>query len=65
MNMPEMHRRLRDPSERVHAAIEFGDYFRDLCLMFDCEMETACDIGAVIAKGLVREFEQRDKAADA
>lgn len=39
-----------------------GDYFRDLCLMFDCEVTTACDIGAIIAKGLVREFENPDRA---
>lgn len=61
MNIPEMRKRLRDPDTRAHAAIEFGDYFRDLCLMFDCEVETAINVGAVIATGLNAEFEKRDK----
>lgn len=61
MNMPDIRKRLRDPETRAHAAIEFGDYFRDLCLMFDCEVETAVTVGAEIAKGLNQEFEHREK----
>lgn len=60
MNMPLLRQRLRDPDTRAHAAIEFGDYFRDLCLMFDCEVETAAKVGAVIAMGLNAEFEKRE-----
>jgi hypothetical protein len=61
MNMQDIRKRLRDPETRAHAAIEFGDYFRDLCLMFDCEVDTAVNIGATIAKGLNREFEKREQ----
>lgn len=63
MNMPELRKRLRHPDTRVSAAIEFGDYFRDLCLMFDCEVEAAIKVGAVIATGLNAEFEKRHLAA--
>lgn len=65
MNMPLLRQRLRDPGTRAHAAIEFGDYFRDLCLMFDCEVETAVKVGAVIAIGLNAEFEKREKEVSA
>ena len=61
MNMSDIRKRLRDPEARAAAAIEFGDYFRDLCLMFDCEVDTAVNIGAAIAKGLNKEFEQRER----
>lgn len=65
MNLPEIRQRLRAPDTRAHAAIEFGDYFRDLCLMFDCEVETAVKVGAVIAMGLNAEFEKRERAVSA
>lgn len=61
MNMSEVRKRLRHPDTRAGAAIEFGDYFRGLCLMFDCEVSTASKVGAVIAIGLVKEFEKREQ----
>jgi hypothetical protein len=60
MNMNEIRQRLREPNTRAQAAIEFGDWFRDLCLMFDCEVETACNVGAAIAMGLDKEFAERE-----
>lgn len=61
MNTNDIRRRLRNPDTRVAAAIEFGDWFRDFCLMFDCEVETAVEVGAIIAKGLNKEFEKREQ----
>lgn len=61
MNTTDIRRRLRDPETRVDAAIEVGDWFRHMCLMFNCEVETACKIGAITAIGLNKEFEQREQ----
>lgn len=64
MNTVEIRKRLRNPETRVSAALEVGDWFRALCLLFDCETQTACRVGAEIAIGLDREFEQRELARE-
>lgn len=50
-----LRQRLADPKTRKDAAIEFGDWARDLCLFMGSEFRIACYVGAVIAIGIEKE----------
>lgn len=60
MDVRDLRKRLADPATRNLAAIEVGDYFRDLCLIMGTELKTASKVGAVVAIGLDKEWSKDD-----
>lgn len=53
--------RLADPTTRIAAAIEIGDWARNLCLLMGTEFSTACKVGAVFAMGIERSWSNETK----
>ena len=52
----DIRRRLADPATRTRAAVEAGDWARDLCLMFGASIDTAFAVGGALARGLEKSW---------
>lgn len=63
MVFTEVRRRLADPDTRVGAAVELGDWARDLCLLMGAELQTALNVGAALTLGLDVEWADDPKPA--
>lgn len=61
LDIPDLRRRMRNPETRVRACLEFGDWFRGLCLTMGVELDTAARVGAIAAIGMEREFATREQ----
>lgn len=63
MNHPditELRRRLATPDTRRSAAIDIGDWTRDLCLMFGTPIDLAFTVGGLMAEGVRRTWEEKE-----
>jgi hypothetical protein len=59
-HLDDIRRRLADPSTRLAAAVEIGDWARDICLIFGSQLDTAYFVGGTFARGLEREWSKSD-----
>lgn len=50
--MAGLRERLADPTTRTAAAVEFGDWARNLCIFMGAELQTALNVGAAATMGL-------------
>lgn len=65
MDIPDLRRRMCNPETRQRACIEVGDWFRDLCLLFGVEFDTAVQVGAIATYGLYRDLAKQEQKIEA
>lgn len=63
-NESDLRRRLAEPKERAEAAIEVGDWVRDLCLLFGASFDTSVTCGALFSIGVERSWSEGDGNGD-
>lgn len=51
-------RQLADPNERLGAALEMGEWARDLCIVMGVSLDTAFYVGGEFASGLLKEWSE-------
>jgi len=64
IDMAEIRLRLANPATRTCAAVEAGDWARNLCLMFGASMDTAFFVGGAMARGLERSWSEKESQVD-
>lgn len=62
INETEIRQRLADPHRRRAAALEIGNWTRDLCLLFGTSLDTAYAVGGLMAHGLEQNWSEKVSA---
>lgn len=60
----ELRRRLADPATRTLAAVEAGDWARNLCLLFGASLDTAFFVGGAMARGLEKSWTEKESKVE-
>lgn len=56
LDQHDLRRRLANPETRQSAAIEAGNWVKDLCLLLGASLDTSFCVGGVFAQGLNQEW---------